>query len=289
VQPDGARKNTGFKYHRITGPTDHKQWYDPDEARERAAVHAGNFMFNRERQIEHLAGQLGRPPLVTATYDAELFGHWWYEGPQFLEDVIRKIAHEQQVFRLTHPAAYLSEHPRQQVARPAESSWGDQGYHGFWLDPANAWIYPHLHRAAERMAALVRQHPDARGLTRRALAQAGRELLLAQSSDWPFIMRAGTTVKYAEQRLRTHLRRFTRLVEELSAGAVDPGWLARLEALDNIFAALDYRIFGDPPPHREPPPSPGAAVDGTPGERAGRGSVAGRTGQGGQDKEDQTT
>src|SRR5690606_38976620 len=80
----GIRGNTGFKYHRITGPTPHKELYDPDAARERARVHAGNFVFNRAKQVEYLAGGMDDPPVVLAPYDAELFGHWWFEGPDFL-------------------------------------------------------------------------------------------------------------------------------------------------------------------------------------------------------------
>ena len=81
VQPDGARVNTGIKYYRITGKTDHKEPYEPSRARDKAEEHAGNFMFNRERQIEYLFSRLGKKPLIVAPYDAELFGHWWFEGP----------------------------------------------------------------------------------------------------------------------------------------------------------------------------------------------------------------
>ncbi|HSP80892.1 MAG TPA: DUF1957 domain-containing protein, partial [Myxococcaceae bacterium] len=117
IQPTGERKNTGFKYYRITGKTQDKQPYDPDAARERASVHAGNFLFNREKQLEWLSGRMGgRKPVVVAPYDAELFGHWWFEGPWFLEALIRKVAFEQQTFRLVAPSDDLAEHPENQVA-----------------------------------------------------------------------------------------------------------------------------------------------------------------------------
>src|SRR5690606_21542739 len=118
------RSHVGIKYYRITGETVHKQVYDPLAAREKAATHAGNFMFNRERQIEHLRAHMDRPPLIVAPYDAELFGHWWFEGPQWLDFLIRKIAYDQQTFRLTTPSDYLNEFPRNQAARPSMSSWG---------------------------------------------------------------------------------------------------------------------------------------------------------------------
>jgi len=243
IQPDGKRKSTGIKYHRITGKSDHKELYDPYWAQEKAPEHAGNFVFNRERQIEYLEGAMGRPPIVVSPYDAELFGHWWYEGPWWLDYVLRKSLHDQGVFKLTHLAEYLRENFTQQASAPAQSSWGDRGFHEFWLNSTNEWIYPHLHKAAERMVALAAQHPEAQGLLRRALDQAARELLLAQSSDWAFIMRTGTMVEYAIRRTQSHLRRFLRLHDEIRRGAIDEPWLTQIEYLDNIFPELDYRVF----------------------------------------------
>lgn len=243
VQPTGARKNTGIKYYRITGKTKQKELYDPYWAREKAAEHAANFMFNRERQLEHLQGQLGRPPIVVSPYDAELFGHWWYEGPWWLDFVMRKSCHDQDLFKVTHLIEYLTENPTQQVAQPAQSSWGDKGYHEFWLNETNEWIYPHLHMAAERMIGLARDIVDADGLTRRALNQAARELLLAQSSDWAFIMKTGTMVEYAVRRTESHLRRFSRLHEEIRSGRFDEAWLTKVEYVDNIFPEIDYSVY----------------------------------------------
>ena len=243
VQPTGARKNTGIKYHRITGKTKHKELYDPYWAREKASEHAGNFMFNRERQVEHLHGMLGRPPIVVSPYDAELFGHWWYEGPWWLDYVVRKSCFDQRVYKVTHLVEYLFEQPTQQVAEPAQSSWGDKGYHEFWLNDTNEWIYPHLHKAAERMIGLARDIVNADGLYRRALNQAARELLLAQSSDWAFIMKTGTMVEYAVRRTVSHLRRFTRLHDEIRSGRIDQTWLTRVEYIDNSFPEIDYNVY----------------------------------------------
>jgi 1,4-alpha-glucan branching enzyme len=244
VQPTGARKNVGIKYHRITGRTAHKEPYDPWRARERAAMHAGNFMFNRERQVEHLAGAMGGVrPIVVSPYDAELYGHWWYEGPQFLDFLLRKTAYDQQVFDLATPGDYLKENEEQQVATPPLSSWGAGGYAGVWLDGTNDWIYRHLHKAADRMIGLARDYREPTPLEKRALDQAARELLLAQSSDWAFIMKTGTMVEYAIRRIREHVLRFNRLHDQLRAGSVDPAWLAQVEARDSIFPELDYRVY----------------------------------------------
>lgn len=243
VQPDGARKNTGIKYHRITGPTDHKDLYDPAAARARADQHAVDFLASRRRQMEGALQEAGRLPLVVCPYDAELFGHWWYEGPRWLEQVLRRA--DQEGMALTHLSQYLTYNPTHQVCTPAASSWGDGGFNQFWLDPSSEWIYPHLHVAAGRMAALARDIPGATGARRRALNQAARELLLAQASDWAFILRSGTMVDYARQRTDSHLRRFFHLHDIIRAGRIDLAWLARIEYLDNIFPELDYTVYSD--------------------------------------------
>lgn len=244
IQPTGDRKNTGFKYFRITGKTNDKQPYDPVLARERAVVHAGNFLFNRQRQLEHLASRLGgRTPVVVAPYDAELFGHWWFEGPWFLEAFIREAARAQNTFELVTPADDLRAHPENQVATPPLSSWGAGGYANMWLDGANDWVYRHLHHCARKMVELARDFPEATVPQRRALNQAARELLLAQSSDWAFIMKTGTMVEYALRRTREHVRRFLRLHDDLRAGTLDAEWLGHVEGRDNLFPELDYRIY----------------------------------------------
>lgn len=245
IMPNGQRKNTGIKYHKITGQglsLGEKELYDPYWAKEKAAEHAGNFIFNRERQIVHLYSIMGRPPLVVAPYDAELFGHWWYEGPWFLDFFFRKAWFDQQTFTLTHLSDYLQQNPVHQVCRPSQSSWGYRGFHEYWINETNAWIYPHLHKAMERMIALSERDPQS-SLEERALNQAARELLLAQSSDWAFIMRTGTMVPYAERRTKSHLLRFNKLYDDLTADSLDEGWLEKVETIDNIFPEINYRVY----------------------------------------------
>ena len=245
IMPNGQRKNTGIKYHKITGrglSLGEKDLYDPYWAKEKAAEHAGNFTFNRERQVEHLYSIMGRPPLVVAPYDAELFGHWWYEGPWFLDFFFRKAWFDQKTFTLTHLADYLQQHPIHQVCRPSQSSWGFRGFHEYWINDTNSWIYPHLHKATERMIALSDREPQT-DLEERALNQAARELLLAQSSDWAFIMRTGTMVPYAERRTKSHLIRFNKLHNDLVTQSLDGAWLEKVEAIDNIFPNINYRVY----------------------------------------------
>jgi 1,4-alpha-glucan branching enzyme len=238
----GVRTQTGIKYYRITGQNCEKQPYNPQAATERAAVHAGNFMFNRQKQVEYLAPKMDRPPIIVAPYDAELFGHWWYEGPQWLEFLLRKLHYDQNELELITPGDYLQRHPTNQVAQPPMCSWGYKGYNEVWLEGSNDWIYRHLHMAADRMVELAdRGHRSE--LERRALNQAGRELFLAQSSDWAFIMKTKTMVPYAVRRTHQHIANFTGLYEQIKANQLDEGWLAHLEHTNNIFPFLDYTIF----------------------------------------------
>src|SRR5262249_25501015 len=147
----------------------------------------------------------GRPSLIVAPYDAELFGHWWFEGPDWINFLLRKICYDQQTVKTITVPEYLDRHPKVQVSQPCPSSWGYKGYSEVWLEGSNAWIYRHLHEGAAPMVELPRQFPHADGLLRRALNQAARELLLAQSSDWAFIMKTGTMVEYAVQRTQVHV------------------------------------------------------------------------------------
>jgi 1,4-alpha-glucan branching enzyme len=243
AHPDGIRVATGVKYHRITEKGNYKEWYQPQVALERAAEHAGNFMFNRQHQVRWLAAALDRPPIIVAPYDAELYGHWWYEGPDFLELLFRKLHFDQTDVEPITLAEYLRRHPVNQVVVPSPSSWGAGGYNYVWLEGANAWIYRHVHQAAEDMIRLARTNPHPDDLHRRALNQAARELLLAQSSDWAFIMMTRTSVDFAVKRVKAHLARFRRLVRELDHHQLDVGWLADLERRDNIFPNVDYRVY----------------------------------------------
>jgi 1,4-alpha-glucan branching enzyme len=240
----GIRHNLGIKYHKITGRGMHKEVYNHHAAMDRAADHAGNFMFNREKQVEWLAGSMDRPPLILAPYDAELFGHWWFEGPDFINFLLRKMHWDQQTVKTITIPEYLDRHSRVQVAQPSMSSWGYKGYCEVWLEGSNDWIYPHLHENADRMVELARQHPDGGNpLRRRALNQAARELLLAQSSDWAFIMKTGTMVEYAVERTRVHVLNFNHLYEQLKNNDIDESWLNQLERRHNIFPDIDYRLY----------------------------------------------
>ncbi|MBM3255818.1 MAG: DUF1957 domain-containing protein, partial [Candidatus Omnitrophica bacterium] len=136
------------------------------------------------------------------------------------------------------------ENPRNQVVTPSMSSWGYKGYAEMWLQGSNDWVYRHLHKASLRMTELAKQfsRQSTDGLLRRGLNQALRELLLAQSSDWAFIMGTGTHTSYAVKRTKEHILRFSSLYEQIKSNTIDEGWLSDIENKDNIFPDIDYRV-----------------------------------------------
>ena len=254
LHADGVRRPLGFKYHRVTGsgvPLGEKQPYDPGAAAERAAAHAGHFVRQRADQARRVRQAVGVTPVIVSPYDAELFGHWWFEGVRFVDHVFRQAAGCTDVLFLT-PSEYLARCRRlgprvQQSGEPAPSSWGNGGYFDVWVDGSNDWIYPDLHRAEAAMVRAAGELPAAEGLLRRALNQCARLLMLAQSSDWPFLMHTGTAREYATARFRALMDRFGSLSAQVRTGRVDAAELERCEWLDDAFPEMDYRVFRPPP------------------------------------------
>lgn len=243
---DGStRINTGIKYHRVTGEGEFKQLYEPDKALLKARQHAEDFINKRQQQIQALAAEMDQLPIIVAPYDAELFGHWWYEGPHWLEWVLRLAAAENSGIETVSCGDYLQRQPRQQQATPSASTWGDQGYSEYWLNESNDWIYPLLHKAGSEMEKLTADLKSFKlsELQQRALNQAVRSLLLAQASDWPFILKSGTTVEYAKKRLTDHLARFNYLHDCIRKNRIDERYLTALEVMDDIFPEIDFRDY----------------------------------------------
>ena len=245
VHESHIRTFTGFKYHAITGRTDDKRVYKRDEALARVKEHAENFVYRHVEQFQQLNRLMDDEPVIAASFDAELFGHWWFEGPDFLDAFVRRLAESEHDISLAHPSDTVSEPDSLQTVTPAFSSWGNKGYSEVWLDGSNDWVYRHTHMAIERMCELVQRFPDEKGLSARALNQAAREVLLSQASDWPFIMRAGTTVPYAVRRVKEHIANFQRIYDAMCEGNLSTEWLTKLERRNNLFPFLDYRVFGE--------------------------------------------
>lgn len=240
-----TRCNTGIKYYRVTGKDTEKQLYDPIIASAKTKQHAADFINKRQQQIAALNHKMDRAPIIVAPYDAELFGHWWFEGPQWLEEVLR-LADDANVTITTSTCNdYLNQTSPAQIATPAASTWGDQGYYSYWLNDTNSWIYPYLHQAEAEMEQLALDLGDlsVTPLQERAANQAARSLLLAQASDWPFIMKAGTTTEYANKRITDHLARFNYLHDCIRKNRINERYLTALETMDNIFPDIDFKDY----------------------------------------------
>ena len=236
---------TGIKYYRITGGAGEKQIYERDAGlagrrRTRAA-------FSRRA---HRANPQSWPAFWTArrsssrrmTRNCSAIGGM--KGRSFWITSCAKLFTTRKSSRSSRPANICAAIRRNQIATPGASSWGEEGYWRVWLNETNEWIYPHLHIAQERMTELARtvsRRPT--GLKARALRQAARELLLAQASDWPFILRAGTSPDYARRRVKDHLLRFIALHDQLTATGVDEKWLAEVESRDNLFPDVDWSYW----------------------------------------------
>jgi 1,4-alpha-glucan branching enzyme len=252
AHPDGIRTYTGLKYYRITGKTEKKEPYVVSNAKRKAEVHAYNFVSNRELQVDFLSEtfkdrHVTLKPVITALYDAELFGHWWFEGLDWLDLLLRRIYCGHVNFLPITPSEYLdlanSQHTDLQVCQPSMSSWGYKGYNEVWLSDSNNYIYRHLHKTTERMIYLAERFHKAKGILQRALNQAVRELILSQHSDWAFIMDSSTATEYAQKRFAEHIIRFNTLYQSIISENISEKWLSEIEDKDRIFQDIDYRVY----------------------------------------------
>ena len=238
-------------------------------------MQAGHFLDSRTRQIENASKYMDKPPIILCPYDAELYGHWWYEGPYWLYILFKKIYYDECNFELITPSEYIDKYPEIQECEPCRSSWGANGYSEVWLNPSNDYAHKHLHTAGDRMCEVAydfrncyadlqemeneilelkaskktitkitstKKYKEAK-LKVRALNQMARELLLAQSSDWLFIITNNTMVDYAHKRIKDHIGRFTKLYYQVKENKIDSTFLKDIEEKDAIFPDIDYRIY----------------------------------------------
>jgi 1,4-alpha-glucan branching enzyme len=173
-----------------------------------------------------------------------LYGHWWFEGPAFIEHFFRALNHMEAIEPITPPNFIENKLKSVQIDTPGDSTWGANGYNEVWLNGSNDWIYKHLDHLIEKMGELANLYKDTEDeLKIRALNQAARELLLAQSSDWAFIMTTGTTVEYASNRTKQHVDRFLKLYNEITNDTINKEDLEKVEWLDPIFKDIDYKVY----------------------------------------------
>ncbi len=236
---------SGLQYWRVTGEKvdlGDKDLYHPDWAAHKVRMHAQDFVALVERilqaQYDHGQGY----GIIASNYDTELFGHWWFEGVDWLKAVLRGLAASETVDLVT-ASQYVREHPPQKVAHIPEGSWGAGGTHFTWDNNDTHWMWAPIHDAEKQMQRLADRHRDDWDdeTLRGVLNQAARELLLLESSDWPFLVTTGQARQYAVQRFSQHLERFLQLAESVERGAPDGDLAAQLWEKDRLFPTIDFR------------------------------------------------
>lgn len=248
VGPNGTRLMTGLKYHRVTGVGTDKQVWNPERALERARLDAEHFVGQRRRDLADRGDSI-----IVAPFDAELFGHWWFEGPNFLEHVLRTLSSAENIAASTL-GGYLERHPELVVAEPMASSWGEGGFGAAWLgraldaetqhDMSPAHLIRHLRHAEKTVRRIVATRGNAEGIAGQAIDQAIVELLLLESSDWGFMLRRGDMARYAKGRVQAHasrVERLCRLVDRGWIGPEDERWISSLRAHNPFLAQIDRR------------------------------------------------
>ena len=239
----------GHRYWRVTSADSglgSKERYEPDRAAARIPENADHFAHLVHETLAEHAAETGRYGFVCAPYDAELFGHWWFEGPDWLERAIRDIAADPAV-ELVTCSEHLERHTPEAAVSLPESSWGQGGFHWIWLNEWTTWIWEHVYTAEAEFPDLARQALESDDpILADIVAQAGRELLLLEASDWPFLISTWSARDYAERRAALHHEAFARLAdmarrraqgEEISAD--DQQFLAECKERDALFPDLD--------------------------------------------------
>jgi len=239
----------GNRYWRITSPKADladKEMYSPQAAQERIPSHADHFVKLVKSTLQKHYEEHGRAGLVCAPFDTELFGHWWWEGPQWLKAVLRGFASTDEVSLVTG-SEYLEKSSPSVIVSLPEGSWGKGGFHFIWLNEDTKWTWRHVYEAELEMIRLARKFdatddPD----LQRILKQMARENLLLQSSDWQFLISTWSARDYAELRFDFHLNAFRKLrdfAERKASGKhlTHADWTAieELETRDQVFPDID--------------------------------------------------
>lgn len=243
----------GHRYWQVTGSKidmAFKTPYFPERAAEMTKSHADHYV---HLVYDSLKGGFnnGVPSILASPFDAELFGHWWYEGPLWLEQVARTMAREEIPIALTSGSEYLDHYKPEGFLALPEGSWGKNGNHEVWLSPETRWTWEYLYpaEAAVRDAASSNLWKgNAQG--ERILKQLCRELLLLESSDWQFLITTEAARDYAEERFHEHLDSF-RAVGKMwqthgSGGGLsteEETRLRQIEIQDSVFPHVDPSLW----------------------------------------------
>jgi 1,4-alpha-glucan branching enzyme len=231
---------SGLKPARVTGrqvPPEAKRPYDPAGAAAAVARDAADFVSVVRERLDALRERLGRPGLTVAAFDTELFGHWWFEGPAWLEAVLRTLP-DAGVRVSTLRGAAAAGLVGEPVALPP-SSWGSGKDWRVWAGPQVADLVAQQERVQKALLGAV-----ARGFARDPVRDAlATEALLALSSDWAFMVSKDSAAGYARERAAGHAARVEELAALLAAGRrrAAERRIASWGGDDAVFGHLDAR------------------------------------------------
>jgi 1,4-alpha-glucan branching enzyme len=241
----------GHRYWRVTGADvdmGNKLLYAPDAVQRRIDENAGHFKEMVRQILQNEGREAEGMPLICAPYDTELFGHWWYEGPQWMYKVLKWIDSDPELTMVTS-SEYLDQLESCRVVSLPEGSWGEGGYHHIWFNEDTTWSWELIYPAEKKMVEAARKwadHQDQR--VRDVLSQLARELLLLESSDWQFLISTFSARDYAETRLVKHHLDFEKLytiLETLTRGdepsAEDWDSYQTICTRDALFSEVDPR------------------------------------------------
>lgn len=237
---------SGMKYWRLTGKDcelGNKMLYDPVIAQEKTKENADHFVNLVYNMLKDRHAATGEESLIMVSFDTELFGHWWFEGTTWLKHIIKQF-HQCDGVNIETTSEYLQNNvPRTAISLP-ESTWGQGGHYWVWQNHHTEWMWPIIHSGEERMRELALQYKEEKDAQKiRILNQALRELLLLESSDWPFLVTTFQAKDYAIERFIGHKDNFWSLVKMLESDRVDEKLLDELEEKDNPFGNIDYRWY----------------------------------------------
>ncbi|QQE10256.1 DUF1957 domain-containing protein [Planctomycetota bacterium] len=227
----------GLRYWKITGPkTDlgDKHLYIPDNIDSKLHEHATHFVEQIKSRLRKYRDEVGRTGIVVTSFDAELFGHWWFEGPQFLKNVMLTLNSDPEV-NLCTTEEYLDTHFVDKVVALPEGSWGEEGDHRVWTNDQVNWMWDIEYRCETvfgKMTSELDWEKDDK--VRELLEKAGRELLLLQASDWPFVIRRGQAVDYGIKRFMQHVSRFEVLTSLAEKVAEHSDYLGKLNEVEQF-------------------------------------------------------
>ncbi len=236
---------SGMRYWRVSGSRvdlGYKDLYHPDWAGSKVKAHADHFAWLVSDRLKRHHEQSGDFGIIASNYDTELFGHWWFEGVEWIQRVLRVLAGDPAV-ELARASDFVETYTPSEVIHIPESSWGMGGNHWTWDNHDTHWMWGPIHNAERRMETLVAQYPDPTPGEEAVLRQAARELLLLQSSDWPFLVTTGQAREYAIRRFTRHVERFEALATSLEGGNPDRRLADELYEVDKIYPDIDFRWY----------------------------------------------